>query len=158
MNTKRTNPESLLNIRRIDSKRTHGFQVHIVRQGKKRTKMFSDSVYGAKDIAKEAAILYRDALIKKLPPSYTELGIQTSTRSNTGYTGVSYTFGRSSGPEGKKLPCFSVTTRSEQGKAVNRSIFIVDKGYKAALEEAIQIRALILAERERKVLEEKEKL
>jgi len=69
MNTKRTNPESLLNIRRIDSPKNYGFQVHIVRQGKERTKMFSDSVYGEKEVAREAAILYRGALIKELPPS-----------------------------------------------------------------------------------------
>jgi len=57
---KRPNPDSELNIRRIDTrvrarKQTHGFQVHFLRGNIAVTRMFSDSVYGGKEAARRAA-------------------------------------------------------------------------------------------------------
>jgi hypothetical protein len=61
---KRPNPDSELNIRRIDTKarakkQTHGFQVHFLRGKNSVTKMFSDSVYGGKEAARRAARNFR---------------------------------------------------------------------------------------------------
>lgn len=152
---RRTNPESLENIKRIDGVRTHGFQVYIQRQKKVHTKLFSDSVFASKARAREAAILYRDFMLDRLPPSFTELGIQPTPRSNTGLTGISFTFGRSSSTKSKKLPCFSVSVRPEMGKTLNRHIYLTDKSYKEGLKEAIKLRNTILAEREDKLLKAK---
>jgi hypothetical protein len=57
---RRSNPDSELNIRRIDTKarankQTHGFQVHFLRGKNAVTRMFSDSLYGGKEGARRAA-------------------------------------------------------------------------------------------------------
>jgi hypothetical protein len=71
--TKRSNPDSEANIRRIDSrpkalKQTHGFQVHFLRRGDAMTKMFSDTVYGGKESARRAARKFRRMALAELPP------------------------------------------------------------------------------------------
>jgi hypothetical protein len=69
---KRSNPDSEANIRRIDTKsrakkQTHGFQVHFVRGTKAITKMFSDAVYGGKELARLAARRFKNSSRSKLP-------------------------------------------------------------------------------------------
>ena len=62
--SRRQNPQSEENIRRIDTKKrakkqTHGFQVHFSRGTKSVTRMFSDTVYGGKAAARKAARLFK---------------------------------------------------------------------------------------------------
>src|SRR5581483_651027 len=69
---RRPNPNSEANIRRIDTKarakkQTHGFQVHFLRGDKIVTKMFSDSVYGGKLKARQAARKFKKAALRRLP-------------------------------------------------------------------------------------------
>jgi hypothetical protein len=69
---KRSNPDSEANIRRIDTKarakkQTHGFQVHFVRGAKAVTRMFSDAVYGGKELARRAARQFKNSSSRKLP-------------------------------------------------------------------------------------------
>lgn len=69
---KRANPDSEANIRRIDSKpkakkQTHGFQVHFLRGTEAVTKMFSDTVYGGKELARRAARKFKKDSMRDLP-------------------------------------------------------------------------------------------
>ena len=69
---RRPNPNSEANIRRIDTKarakkQTHGFQVHFLRGDKIVTKMFSDSVYGGKLKARQAARKFKKSALRRLP-------------------------------------------------------------------------------------------
>ena len=69
---KRANPDSEANIRRIDSKskakkQTHGFQVHFLRGREAVTRMFSDTVYGGKEIARRAARKFKRDAMRDLP-------------------------------------------------------------------------------------------
>ena len=69
---KRANPDSEANIRRIDSKskakkQTHGFQVHFLRGNSAVTRMFSDTIYGGKELARRAARKYKRDSIRDLP-------------------------------------------------------------------------------------------
>ncbi|MGZ4966490.1 MAG: hypothetical protein ACXWAV_10340 [Chthoniobacterales bacterium] len=69
---KRANPDSEANIRRIDSKskakkQTHGFQVHFLRGNDAVTRMFSDTVYGGKELARRAARKFKRSAMRDLP-------------------------------------------------------------------------------------------
>jgi hypothetical protein len=69
---KRANPDSEANIRRIDSKskakkQTHGFQVHFLRGSDAVTRMFSDTVYGGKELARRAARKFKRDAVRDLP-------------------------------------------------------------------------------------------
>jgi hypothetical protein len=69
---KRANPDSEANIRRIDSKskakkQTHGFQVHFLRGKAAVTRMFSDTVYGGKELARRAARKFKRDSVRDLP-------------------------------------------------------------------------------------------
>ena len=55
------------NVFRIDTGRTHGWQVRIIRDGDRHTKLFSDSVHGGKEEAYEAAVEHRNEMIEELP-------------------------------------------------------------------------------------------
>ncbi|ACF14765.1 cytidine deaminase [Chloroherpeton thalassium ATCC 35110] len=53
-------------ITRIDSHDTHGWFVRAYKAGKTTSKLFSDAVYGGKEIALKEAITFREELVKKL--------------------------------------------------------------------------------------------
>ena len=57
----------LKNITRMDYKRSHGWWVRFEYRAHPISKMFSDSRYGGKRIARMAAIQYRDAVLMTLP-------------------------------------------------------------------------------------------
>ncbi len=144
------NPESLPNIKRIDSKsgvkrQTHGWQVHFARGTDKQTKFFSDGAYSSKGEAKQAVISYRDRLKPTLPLSVPERGFRDKARSNTGEVGISYTFeSRKTCPD---VRCFSVTVMQRSGEPINRK-FIVEEGeYEKVLRKAIKWRDSVLNER-----------
>lgn len=149
------NPESLPNIRRIDTppaarRQTHAWQVHVVRQGSEHTKMFSDGVYNSKVDARAAAIHYRDALLDQLPPSFTELGIQTNPRSNTGHIGITHTF-QKSGKAEKPIACFSVSVRTAKTVVQNTHIYYEPGQYENGLRQALRWRNGRLKQREAEV-------
>jgi hypothetical protein len=144
---KRTkNKQSVKNIKRIDSTKTHGWQVHVRRGGRLRTKLFSDRIYKGKTKALAAAKKYRDELVDEMAKFAKPLWrIKRTPRTNTGELGVSKT--HYTNRSGKKREVITVTVRSELGKAVNRK-FSVDKlGYKEAVKRAVAWRNQVLRSR-----------
>ncbi|MEM7148015.1 MAG: hypothetical protein AAF591_23130 [Verrucomicrobiota bacterium] len=144
-----TNPLSVQNIKRIDSPKTHGWQVHVRRGGVLRTKLFSDRQLGGKSKALAAAKKYRNSLVKEMQPLAKPLWLVKRTpRSNTGHLGISYTETKTgTGRKKKTRAAITVTVRESLGNAVNRK-FSVDKlGYDAALKKAVAWRNKILRER-----------
>ena len=144
---KRTrNKQSVKNIKRIDSTKTHGWQVHVRRGGRLSTKLFSDRVFKGKAKALTAAKKYRDDLVEDMAKYAKPLWrIKRTPRTNTGELGVSQT--HYTNRSGKKRKVITVTVRSELGKAVNRK-FSVDKlGYKEAVKEAVTWRNKVLRAR-----------
>ncbi len=140
------NKQSVKNIKRIDSTKTHGWQVHVRRGGRLSTKLFSDRVCKGKAKALKAAKEYRDGLIEEMAKWEKPLWrIKRTPRTNTGELGVSQT--TYSTNSGKKRKVITVTVRSELGKAVNRK-FSVDKlGYDKAVKQAVAWRKKMLRER-----------
>jgi len=144
---KRTrNKQSVKNIKRIDSTKTHGWQVHVRRGGRLSTKLFSDRIYKGKAKALTAAKKYRDDLVEDMAKYAKPLWrIKRTPRTNTGELGVSQT--HYTNRSGKKRKVITVTVRSELGKAVNRK-FSVDKlGYKEAVKQAVTWRNKVLRAR-----------
>ncbi|MFK5923630.1 MAG: hypothetical protein QM496_15735 [Verrucomicrobiota bacterium] len=144
---KRTrNKQSVKNIKRIDSTKTHGWQVHVRRGGRLRTKLFSDRIHKGKTKALTAAKAYRDGLVDEMAKFAKPLWrIKRTARTNTGELGVSQT--HYTNRSGKKRKVITVTVRSELGKAVNRK-FSVDKlGYDEAVKQAVTWRNKVLRAR-----------
>ena len=140
------NKQSVKNIKRIDSTKTHGWQVHVRRGGVLKTKLFSDRLHGGKKKALDAAKAHRDDLVKSMAKLAKPLWkIKRTPRTNTGHLGVSQT--EYTNKSGKRRKVITVTARAEVGKAVNRK-FSVDKlGYDAAVKKAVAWRNKILRER-----------
>jgi hypothetical protein len=140
------NKQSVKNIKRIDSTKTHGWQVHVRRGGVLKTKLFSDRLHGGKRKALDAAKAHRDELIESMAKLAKPLWkIKRTPRTNTGKLGVSLT--EYTNKSGKRRKVITVTARSEIGKAVNRK-FSVDKlGYDAAVKKAVAWRNKVLRER-----------
>jgi hypothetical protein len=140
------NKQSVKNIKRIDSTKTHGWQVHVRRGGVLKTKLFSDRLHGGKRKALAAAKEHRDELLAEMAKLAKPLWrIKRTPRTNTGELGVSLT--EYTNRSGKKRKVITVTARAELGKAVNRK-FSVDKlGYDDALKKAVAWRKKVLRER-----------
>ncbi|MBL9152916.1 MAG: hypothetical protein JNK37_10540 [Verrucomicrobiales bacterium] len=137
------NKLSIKNIKRIDSVKTHGWQVHVRRGGVLKTKLFSDRMHGGKRNALEEAKEHRDELLSSMAKFAKPLWkIKRSPRTNTGHLGVSLT--EYTNKSGKRRKVITVTARQALGKAVNRK-FSVDKlGYEKAVKSAVAWRAQIL--------------
>ena len=145
--TKRArNKQSIKNIKRIDSTKTHGWQVHVRRGGVLKTKLFSDRIQGGKKKALDAAKKHRDQLVADMAKLAKPLWkIKRTPRTNTGQLGVSLT--EYTNKSGKKRKVITVTAREAIGKAVNRK-FSVDKlGYEPAVKKAVAWRKKVLRER-----------
>ena len=78
------------NLTRIDhpTKNTFGYFVRIMWKGERRSKFFSDSVYGDRLAALFAALEWRDATEKELGKPRTERQVLGITHSPSGITGV----------------------------------------------------------------------
>ena len=88
----RTNPDSELNIKRIDSRKkkksgggTHGFQVYFNRNYVEYTRLFSDGINGGKEAARLEARNFRSILEQAIPPSRAGAGRTGPSQSNTGH-------------------------------------------------------------------------
>jgi len=140
------NKQSVKNIKRIDSTKTHGWQVHVRRGGVLKTKLFSDKIFKGKTKALVAAKEYRDALLDEMAKLAKPLWkIKRTPRTNTGHLGVSET--EYTNKSGKKRKVITVTARESLGKAVNRK-FSVDKlGREQAIKKAVNWRNKVLRER-----------
>ena len=140
------NSDSLPNIKRIDSDKTHGWQVHLRRGGILKTKLFSDSRFDGKARARAASIVYRDQLVAKMAHLAKPLWrIERVPRSNTGQLGVSFTEAKDA--SGKLRKNITVTVRPFTGKAVNRKFSVDRLGYDTALKRAVAWRKSVLRDR-----------
>lgn len=144
---KQRNNQSTQNIKRIDSEKTHGWQVHVCRNGVLRTKLFSDRVHGGKRLAKTEAMRFRDQLRAEMTQDITPAWKNDRpSKTNTGHLGVSYTEARRGNGDVKKY--ISVTARVSKGRAVNRKFSIDKVGYNKALAQAVAWRSDQLNKRE----------
>lgn len=140
-----TNPDSETNIRRIDSKRSHGFQVHFDRQGNLYTRFFSDSLYGGKELARQEARNFRDHLKNTIPKSMTDGPAWTGkARSNTGKMGISFT---KEIRDEKEEIIIQATVRVEKGVSMNRKFRAYGDDFESAIQQAVQWRNGVIAER-----------
>lgn len=140
-----TNIDSETNIRRIDTKGTHGFQVHFDRKGTIYTKFFSDVGCGGKENAREEARKFRDELKDKIPASTTGMPAWTGeARSNTGKMGVSFT---KELREGKEVHIVQATVRMEKGVSMNRKFRVHGNDMERAIQQAVEWRDAVIAER-----------
>jgi hypothetical protein len=140
------NQQSVKNIKRIDSTKTHGWQVHVRRGGVLRTKLFSDRVYKGKRKALAEAKRYRDSLLAEMDHLAKHLWqLEREAKTNTGKLGASLT--EYINRAGTKRTVITVTAREAVGRPVNRK-FSVDKlGYDEALRRAVAWRDEVLASR-----------
>lgn len=137
---------SLSGICRIDQykevrgKATHGWQVKIVRNSKQRTKFFSDSKYESKEFALEAAIKYRDNLLKELRTAISSSKFTVSLPKNntTGILGVN--FGEHTERNGNKTEQWQASFPSPKGKHLSRKFSVNKYGEMGALYKAVESR------------------
>lgn len=149
-------PPSTRNIRRIDSPKSHGYQVHIERNGTVITKHFSDSRYTSPSAARKAAIAYRDEMLAEVPRAGNQLGYRTVPHSNTGEVGISLTY--MTRRQGDRKPYLTVSVSPSPGKMLGRKFSIDRLGYEEAMEQAKAWRAEVLQQREqRREAEERRK-
>jgi hypothetical protein len=147
-------PPSTRNIRRIDSPKSHGYQVHIERSGTVITKHFSDSRFSSPSAARKAAIAYRDEMLAEVPPPANQRGYRTVPHSNTGEVGISLT--HMSRRQGAKKPYLTVSVSPSPGKMINRKFSVERLGYEEAMAQAKAWREEILQQREqRQVVQER---
>lgn len=149
-----TNPDSETNIRRIDTKATHGFQVHFDRKGTIYTKFFSDVGCGGKEKAREEARKFRDELKDKIPASTTGIPAWTGqARSNTGKMGVSFT---KEIRDGREVQIVQATVRTEKGVSMNRKFRSPGNNLDKAIQLAVEWRNGVIAERIEREQEQEE--
>ena len=145
MPKKCTNPDSETNIRRIDTKGTHGFQVHFDRQGNIYTRFFSDIGCGGKEQARQEARKFRDDLKERIPKSETGSPAWTGKpRSNTGKMGVSFT---KEMRNGREEIIVQTTVRVEKGVSMNRKFRAYGNDLEAAIQQAVEWRSAVIVER-----------
>ena len=131
--------KKIVGVSRIDTEDTHGWFVRKRHQGRTHSKFFSDSRYGSKKAAYEAAKTYRQKLDEKYPPPKTRAFRTHVPKNNTtGVVGVSETFMRSR--NGKKIPCFTVTWRPVKGVSKTKKFSIPFYGRTEAFRRAVDFR------------------
>jgi len=135
------------NVFRIDTGRTHGWQVRITRNGERHTKLFSDSVHGGKEEAYEAAVEHRNEKLAALPDlpdgpagqlhtdEVHERRWQSVTR--TGVKGLGFTMTTYSNATDAKRPYVSAHWPGEDRWQCT-SFSVVKHGLRGALNEAAE--------------------
>ncbi len=139
-------PPSTRNIRRIDGPKSHGYQVHVERDGKVITKHFSDSHYSSPAQARKAAMEYRDQVLATVPPPANKRGYRTIAQSNTGEVGISLTY--MTRRSGTKKAYITVSASVAPGKMVGRKFAIERYGYEGAIAAAKAWRVEVLQQRQ----------
>lgn len=140
--------KSLPNIRRIDGPKSYGYQVHVERDGKVITKLFSDSRFPSRKDARRAAIEFRDQVLAQAPQPLNRLGYRTVAHSNTGEVGISLTY--MTRRTGIKKPYITVSVSPSPGKMLGRKFSIEKLGYEEALQQAKAWRQEVLEKRQRR--------
>jgi hypothetical protein len=123
------------NVSRIDSPgiNLHGWQVRVQRQGKQYSKFFPDREYeGSWEDALEAAKVYRDDLVKKLPASGSDPTAAAMARNKSGVRGLWVA------SKGAGALYVQVGLRDDAGKLHSKSFSITKLGASKALMRAAE--------------------
>lgn len=137
--------EKKKNLFRIDTGRTHGWQVRIIRNGDRHTKLFSDKKYGGKEAAYEKALAHRNDKIDELPdlpedgPLHTDEVDQRrwEALTRTGVKGLGFTMTTYSRATDAKRPYITVHWPGENRWRCT-SFSVVKHGVQGALNEAAE--------------------
>jgi hypothetical protein len=139
--------QKVKNVFRIDTGRTHGWQVRITRDGERHTKLFSDSVHGGKEAAYEAAVEHRNEKLAALPDLPEGRAGQLHTDevherrweslTRTGVKGLGFTMTSYSRATDEKRPYVSAHWPGEDRWRCT-SYSIVKHGLRGALNEAAE--------------------
>lgn len=139
-----TNPKYLI---RIDSEKTKviGWQVRLNRKGNYLSKLFSDNVYGSKELAKIEAIIFRDQELKARGEGLDTMNarvkviLSTLPSNNTsGILGVSRTIAKER--NGGKFPLWQTSYINLEGKVKTRGFRVNKLGELNALISAVEAR------------------
>lgn len=142
----RTNPDSEENIKRIDSKKTHGFQVYFKRGSVEYTRLFSDGVCGGKEFARREARAFREVLRVSIPASRAGMPARSGpSRSNTGHMGISITQDKLK--LGDTTMYVEASVRIEKGKTKNRQFRVADRSLTEVIQEALAWRESLIQQR-----------
>jgi hypothetical protein len=144
----RYTPPSTRHVRRIDSQKSHGYQVHVQRNGKVITKHFADSRYPSPAQARKAAMAFRDQVLAEVPPPANQRGYRTVAHSNTGEVGLSLTY--MSRRSGEKKPYITASASISPGKMVGRKFSVERLGYEAAIAAAKAWREEVIQQRQQR--------
>ncbi len=133
-------------IRRIDRNGTHSWHVTIRRAKQAITKHFSDNVYEGKQKALEAAIRFRDALLKKLDTDDYALWkrrLGCHNRNTSGTPGVGRYVNKYTNNHGvvTEYPSWQAFWKDKEGKRHIRTFGVSTYGEEQARELAIEARA-----------------
>ena len=142
----RYTPPSTRHVRRIDSRKSHGYQVHVQRDGKVITRHFADSSYPTPAQARKAAMAFRDQVLAEVPPPANQRGYRTVAHSNTGEVGLSLT--HMARRSGEKKPYSTVSASISPGKMVGRKFSVERLGYEGAVAAAKAWREEVLQQRQ----------
>jgi hypothetical protein len=133
------------NLFRIDTGRTHGWQVRITRDGERHTKLFSDTKYGGEEEAYEKALAHRNEKLDELPDLPEDGPLQTEevhqrrweAVTRTGVKGIGFTMTTYSRATDAKRPYISVHWPGEERWECT-SFSIIKHGVQGALNEAAE--------------------
>ncbi|HET6569571.1 MAG TPA: AP2 domain-containing protein [Rhodothermales bacterium] len=114
---------------------THGWQVRIRRQGTQHTKFFSDERSGGRQKALEAAIAYRDDLLKELPEPADSVLESAKARSKTGVIGLN--FCNKDDGSGKRKPYIQLSWLTPQRQRKSASYSVDKWGLRRAVWNAV---------------------
>ncbi|MFB6229544.1 MAG: AP2 domain-containing protein [Salinibacter sp.] len=137
--------EKKKNLFRIDTGRTHGWQVRIIRNGERHTKLFSDKKYGGKESAYEKALAHRNEMLEELPDLPDEGPLHTDevherrweAVTRTGVKGIGFTMTTYSRATDAKRPYITAHWPGEDRWRCT-SFSIVKHGLRGALNEAAE--------------------
>ncbi len=144
-------PKPYRYIRRIDRTDTHSWHVSIKRMNQTVTKHFSDRVYGSKEAALKAAMIFRDSILESLNTTEYALWKRKSPyreRNTSGIIGI----GRYTNKYKKKDGSVSESAswqafwQDQHGKRHIRTFSVKTHGEEQAKELAIQARAQAMFE------------
>lgn len=135
------------NVFRIDTNRTHGWQVRICRDGNWHRKFFSDSKFDSREAAFEAAVRHRNEILEQVPdlPDGAAGHLHTEevherrwrTRTRTGVKGLGFTMTTYSRAKDDKRPYITAHWPGED-RWYSTSFSIVKHGLRGALNEAAE--------------------
>lgn len=137
------------NVFRIDTGRTHGWQVRIRRNGEWHRKFFSDSKFDSQEAAFEAAVEHRDDVLEDLPDlpgdpdeaghlhtdAVDERRWESVTR--TGVKGLGFTMKTYSQAKNDKRPYVNAYW-TEEGTRRSTSYSVIKHGLSSALKRAAE--------------------